>query len=296
MKRLIGALGLCALAGVAQAADVLREISWASLKQGGALLAGEVRPADASATFEHLELKNPEPVARTLSLFKLDHPGITRSRYAIVGEVRHEAVEGTGYLEMWSTFAQKGSFFSRTLAPSGPSQGLSGSSPWRSFALSFDAAGAAAPPETLAVNLTLPGRGTVYLGPLRLVQYADDENPLAAAGAWWGPRTAGRVGGIVGSLLGCMGAVMGVLAGRGRGRAIALGLAKGMLVCGVVSLVLGVVALVRAQPYEVFYPLLLGGVLGVVLPPFLIRTLRRRYEELELRKITAQDLSARHPA
>jgi len=89
---------------------------------------------------------------------------------------------------------------------------------------------------------------------------------------------------------------MGVLAGRGRGRAIALGLAKGMLVCGVVSLVLGVVALVRAQPYEVFYPLLLGGVLGVVLPPFLIRTLRRRYEELELRKITAQDLSARHPA
>jgi len=296
MKRSMGALVLCVLATCAQAADVLREISWASLKQAGALLGGEVRPADASATFEYLELKNTEPVARTLAVFKLDRPGITKSRYAILGEVRYEAVEGTGYLEMWSTFAQKGSFFTRTLDPSGPAQRLSGSSPWRSFALPFDATGAAAPAENLTVNVALPGRGTVYLGPLRLVEYAADENPLAVAGAWWGPRTAGLVGGIVGSVLGCVGAVIGVLAGRGKGRAVVLGLARGMLVVGVVSLVLGVVALVRAQPYEVFYPLLLVGIVGVVVPASLIRTLRRRYEELELRKITAQDLSARRPA
>jgi hypothetical protein len=296
MKQLMGALVLCALATFAQAADVLREISWASLQQGGALRAGEVRPADASAAFEHLAVKNAEPVARTFTLFKLDRPGITNSRYAIVGEIRYAGVQGTGYLEMLSTFAQKGSFFTRTPVPSDPAQSLSGASRWRAFSLPFDATGAAAPPESLTVNVTLPGRGTVHLGPLRLVEYIDDENPLAVAGAWWSPRTGGLVGGIVGSLLGCMGAVIGLLASRGRGRAVVLGLARGMLALGAVSLVLGVVALFRAQPYDVFYPLLLVGILGVVVPASLIRTLRRRYEELELRKITAQDLSARRPA
>jgi hypothetical protein len=104
------------------------------------------------------------------------------------------------------------------------------------------------------------------------------------------------VGGIVGSLLGCLGGVIGLLAGRGKGRAVAMGLVKGMLGLGAISLVLGVVALFRSQPYAVFYPLLLGGVLGVGLPSFLIPTLRRRYEELELRKMKARDLSGGQPA
>jgi hypothetical protein len=295
VKRWMGALVVCALAAAAQAADVLREISWASLKQEGALQGGEVRPPDGSAAFDYLEVKNAEPSARTVTLFKLDRPAITKSRYALVGDVRYEAVEGAGYLEMSSTFAEKGSFFSRTVEPSGPGQRLSASSPWRPFALPFDATGAGLP-ESLTVSVTLPGPGTVYLGPLRLVQYTGDENPLRAAGAWWGPRTAGLVGGVVGSLLGCVGAVIGMLAGRGKGRAIVLALAKAMLVFGAVSLVLGVVALFRGQPYEVYYPLLLCGVLDVVLPAVLIPVLRRRYEELELRKMTAQDLSARRPA
>jgi len=296
MKRLFGAMCLCVLAPAAPAAEIARDLSWASLRQQGALLAGELRPADSSAAFEHLEVKNPKPDPRTLNLLKLETPSISKSRYAIVGNVRYEGVEGTGYLEMWSTFAQKGRFFTRTLAPSGPMQSLIGSSPWRPFALPFDATGATAPPQTLLVNLFLPGRGTVHVGPLRLVEYTEDVPPGSAGGAWWGPRTAGRAGGVVGSLVGCLGGVIGLLAGRGRGRALAMGLVKGMLGLGAISLVFGVVALFRSQPYAVFYPLLLGGVLGVGLPLFLIPTLRRRYAELELRKMKARDLSAGHPA
>ena len=288
MKRLFGAMGLCVLAVAAQASEVLREISWERQKQEGALLAGAVHPADDSAAFDYLEVKNAEPGARTITLLELERPGITKARYAVVGEVRCEGVDGAGYLEMWSTFAQSGSFFSKT--------SLTGSSPWRSFALPFDATGATGPPHTLVVNLVLPGRGTVHVGPLRLVEYTEDEPPGRAGGAWWGPRTAGLVGGTVGSLLGCLGGVIGLLAGRGKGRAVAMGLVKGMLGLGAISLVLGVVALFRSQPYAVFYPLLLGGVLGVGLPSFLIPTLRRRYEELELRKMKARDLSAGHPA
>ena len=288
MKRLFGAMGLCGLAVAAQASEVLREISWERQKREGSLLAGEVHPADDSAAFDYLEVKNAEPGARTITLLELERPGITKARYAVVGEVRCEGVDGAGYLEMWSTFAQSGSFFSKT--------SLTGSSPWRSFALPFDATGATGPPHTLVVNVVLPGRGTVHVGPLRLVEYTEGEPPGRAGGAWWGPRTAGLVGGTVGSLLGCLGGVVGLLAGRGKGRAVAMGLVKGMLGLGAISLVLGVVALFRSQPYAVFYPLLLGGVLGVGLPSFLIPALRRRYEELELRKMKARDLSGGQPA
>jgi hypothetical protein len=291
-----GALALCALAAAAQAADVVREVSWSSVKQGGASLPGQVRPADASAGFEYLVVTHPEAQARTFPLLRLDRPGVTKARYALAGEVRYEGVEGTGYLEMWSGFGAKGRFFSRTLAPSGPSQGFSGSSPWRPFVLPFDATGAEAPLESLTVNLALPGRGTVHLGRLRLLQYDAGEDAMAGGGAWWGPRAAGLAGGIAGSVIGCAGALIGLLASRGKGRAIVLGLAKGMLVFGAAALALAVVALLRAQPYEVVYPLVLEGILCLVLPAYLIPVLRRRYDEVELRKMEARDLSARHPA
>jgi hypothetical protein len=272
---------------------VVREISWASVAGSKAALPGEVRPADASAPFEYLVLRNSEPAARTFHLFELTAPGISRQRFAITGRVRYGAVEGTGFLEMWSTFPREGSFFSRTLAPEGPMQSLSGSSPWRDFVLPFDASGASAVPDKLAVNVVLPGRGTVQLGALRLLQYPEGEDPMAAPAAWWGPRSGGLLGAIVGSLLGGVGAVIGVLASRGRARALVLVLTRGIAVVGAAALVLAVVALIRSQPYEVVYPLFLVGALSVGLPAFLMPALRRRYEEAELRRIAARDLSAR---
>jgi hypothetical protein len=227
-------------------------------------------------------------------LLTIEAPGVTRARYAITGEVRHEGVEGAGYLEMWNAIPGKGSFFSRTLAADGPMKSLTGSSSWRPFRLVFDATGAP-PPSSLVVNLVLPGRGTVALGSLRLVQYEDGENPLAAAGAWWSPRTAGPglVGGISGSVIGCLGALVGALAGRGKGRVLALGLLKAMVACGVAAATFGVVALLRSQPYEVVYPLLLEGILCTVLGAVLLPRLRRRYEELELRRMRALDVASR---
>jgi hypothetical protein len=271
----------CALAAAAQASEVVREISWSSLAGAGAALPGDLRPEDASAPFPYLALRSSEAGGRTFRLFELPATGISRR------------VEGTGYLEMWSTFPGEGRFFSRTLAPGGPMKSLSGSSPWRDFVIPFDAAGASTAPESLAVNVVLPGRGTVQLGALRLLQYPQGEDPLAAPAAWWGPRTAGLVGAVGGSLVGLLGAVIGLLASRGRGRALVLALARGLAVIGAAALVLAVAGLVRAQPYEVVYPLFLLGALGVALPAFLTPVLRRRYEEAELRRIAARDLSAR---
>ena len=225
---------------------------------------------------------------RTLKVLSLENPGIRRARYALRGDVSYESVQGDSYLEMWSTFP-KGRFFSRTLEASGPMGRLSGSSPARAFLLPFFAEPGGALPSEVSLNVVLAGAGTVTLEHVRLVQFEDDENPLAVAGAWWDGRTAGLVGGLAGSVIGCLGGLIGTLAGLGKARRIAIVGLKTMLAFGLVCLVLGVVALVRSQPYEVFYPLLLLGLVCATLPLFLIGTVRRRYEELELRRMRAQD-------
>jgi len=57
-------------------------------------------------------------------------------------------------------------------------------------------------------------------------------------------------------------------------------------------LVAGLVALGLGQPYAVYYPLLLfGGILTVVCGG-LLPVIRRRYAEIELRRMTAMDLGA----
>jgi hypothetical protein len=214
---------------------------------------------------------------RTTRLLTIADPGITQPRYALVGQVRYDGVEGACYLEMWSEFPGKGSFFTRTLGDHGPMARIAGTSPWRDFELPFDATGAPAPTR-LTVNLVLPGRGAVELGPMRLVQYAATGS---AGKAWWGPRAAGLAGGVAGAVLGGFGALIGVLVSLGRGRAFVLGLLNVEIVLGAIVLAAGVVALQRAQPYEVYYPLLLCGALCVGLAFFGRPVIRRRYEEAE---------------
>ncbi len=92
-----------------------------------------------------------------------------------------------------------------------------------------------------------------------------------------------------GGLLGVLGALIGVLAGTGRARHLVLGLLKFMIVASAVALLLGGAALALGQPYGVYYTLLLIGVIGVAVPAGLLGTLRKRYEQLELRRMSAFD-------
>jgi len=43
------------------------------------------------------------------------------------------------------------------------------------------------------------------------------------------------------------------------------------------------------QPYAVYYPLLLIGLIGTVVPAGVYPALKRRYEEVELRAMRAMD-------
>lgn len=113
--------------------------------------------------------------------------------------------------------------------------------------------------------------------------------PPGREGAWWGDQAAGLVGGSAGGLLGMLGAMIGVFTSMGVGRKAVIGALYGMAGLGVVSLIAGVFALATGQPYAVWYPLGLIGVLETVLAASFIPKINRRYQEMELRKMSAMD-------
>ena len=184
--RLLTVALIALTAPVALAGETVREFDWSELRQSGELKAGEVVPAPAGdPAAEELKIANPSGRSRTVPVLEVADPGVGRPAYALRGTVRGESIEGEAYLEMWSAFPGGKKFFSRTLGTRGPSRSLEGSFDRREFVLPFFVSESSEPPERLTLNLVLPGKGTVTLSRLRLVQYAPGEDPLKAAGAWW---------------------------------------------------------------------------------------------------------------
>jgi hypothetical protein len=110
-----------------------------------------------------------------------------------------------------------------------------------------------------------------------------------SAHAWWTDRQAGWIGGVTGSVVGVLGGLVGTLTGLGKARRLALGLAVGLIVFGAACLVVGVVGVVMSQPYAVYYPLLLIGLLCTLIFGINFPSIRRSYAERELRKMEALD-------
>jgi len=107
---------------------------------------------------------------------------------------------------------------------------------------------------------------------------------------WWSGRQAGLVGAIAGMVIGCWGALVGVLGGRGKARRLVMSLLWGMAACGAMLFVVGLTALFRSQPYHVYYPLLLCGGITLGISLGLGPVMKRRYAQIELRKISAMDV------
>lgn len=111
---------------------------------------------------------------------------------------------------------------------------------------------------------------------------------------WWTDTQAGLIGGIAGGGLGAFGGILGTICGifapRGKCKALVYGLAASMIGIGVISLIAGLVALILHQPYGVWYPLLLIGVVGTAVVGGLIPVIRRRYQEADKRRLEAEEL------
>jgi hypothetical protein len=286
MRRVLVSAGV-ALFVAAPAAAQVPTIDWShTAVAGGVALPGE-GPDGSTA----LQLRAAAPGTTSYRLVTIDHPGVTAPGYVIVGQVRYLGVEGQGYFEMWSVFPNGQRLFSRTLAADGALAALHGESSWRGFALPFSLSDTDGTPTRLEINLVLPGRGTVWLGPMRLERVASQAGGVR--GAWWSVRFGSLAGAVLGSLGGVVGALIGVLGGLGRARRLVLSLLVGMVGVGGSLALLGAAAAWSSQPRYVWYPLLMIGGLAAVVGFVILPAVRRRYAADELRRIAAMDVGRR---
>ena len=103
----------------------------------------------------------------------------------------------------------------------------------------------------------------------------------------WLPGTI--LGSGVGILGGIYGTVLGICAPRGAARGFVFALHWGLVALGSLLAITGVVALTRGQPYGVWYPLLLSGVILTLVVGCLTPVLRLRYRQAEHRRLEAEE-------
>ena len=280
------------MAVCARAAERINSYVWAEMARDGAALPGELVTQDGRTA---LRVQNTNETPLQVRLLTVANPSIRSSYYALRGQIKYVDVHGEGFLEMWNVFAPEANngaekkFFSRTLGESGEMGKISGTSDWRDFLLPFNSTGATSSPSALEVNLILPGPGVVFLGPMELVQYPGGPPFESVAQSWWTDRTGSLIGGIMGGLFGCMAGLLMWLASKGRARLFVVGAMKAWIAIGAVLLVLSLVAGLMRQPYGVWFPLLLCGVIILGIVPSRLRTLRRSYKEQEFRRMEAAD-------
>lgn len=222
-----------------------------------------------------------ETAKSTTTIVNCPAPAISTHDYVVRGQVKYEGVTGDGYLELWNDFGSKGKFFTRSLADFGAMRKLTGTSKWRSFELPFHAEPGLRP-EKLTLNVVLPGAGTVVVSQPILVA-------IDTSSQWWSEQQAGLLGAVGGCVLGGLGAAIGCLASWGKAKRLTLGLFVFALVIGGISLVAGLIAVAVHQPYHVYYPLLLGGIICVLVFGGNFWNLQHRYRADELRRIAAVD-------
>jgi hypothetical protein len=83
---------------------------------------------------------------------------------------------------------------------------------------------------------------------------------------------------------------VGVLTSLGRALRFVMAVIVALIALGATALAGGLIALGTAQPYAVFYPLLLIGVVSSAVPLGLLPAIRKRYAEIELRMMRARDI------
>jgi hypothetical protein len=294
MKAILVLVSSLSLVATCSAQKMLAEYDWQKLAQNGQLRGGETVSVDGKSA---LKIVNTNGAPLQLQLLKIPKPPISKKLYAITGELKYNGVRGDGYLEMWNFFPPlqsgmpEGQYFSRTLGVGGEMGKLSGTSDWRPFMLPFDSTGGSGSPTRLEINIFLPGQGTVFLGTLKLVEYTGSFASLgrASSNAWWSDRAAGMVGGMGGGVLGCFGGLLGWLAWKGQARRFVVAASWVLIGLGIALGLAAVVALSEKQPYAVWFPLTLGGVLLLGIIPFRLRNSLKHYEDLELRRMTAID-------
>lgn len=111
---------------------------------------------------------------------------------------------------------------------------------------------------------------------------------------WWTAQEAGLLGAMGGSAVGVVGALIGTLAGafarKGKLQPVVMALLVLLTVTCAGSLVTGITALAIKQPYHVWFPLLLLGIIGTSVGAALIPVIANVYRQAENRRFEAEQI------
>ena len=277
---------------------VLRDYDWKDLARQQTL-PGEVISTNGSSILK-IEITNDTP--QDFLLLKISDPGVIKKAYFLLCEAKHENVSITNNYD-YGTFADR---LNRVIRPislgvecSLPPAVLGGDGRiiyakaigrygdkiagfWTSSQFELARDSLEGLPTQLEVHLFTQRRGTVYLRPIRL---------WGVVGSWWSPQQIGLIGGIGGSVIGCFGALLGLLASKGKARSFVLTTMKIFIALGILLTIAGFVAVVSSQPYAVWFALLLPGVILTLVFSLNLPSIQRRYDELEIRRMTSIDAS-----
>jgi hypothetical protein len=161
---------------------------------------------------------------------------------------------------------------------------LLGTSNWQLYRFAVDRTGSAGLPIQLQLKLSLPGHGTVYLRPIKL---------LGVTSSWWSATQSGMVGGAVGifgGIIGCLGGLLGCLAGSGKARNFVLMTTKLLIALGMILTITGIAAILCRQPFFVWYVFLLSGVIVTLIFSLNFPAIQKRYDDLEIRRMASLDI------
>jgi len=95
--------------------------------------------------------------AQTVRLFDVEDPQVENCMVSYRADLKSDAVQGRGYLEMWCRIPGRGEFFSK-----GFHNALKGTNDWASYEIPFYLKRGQRP-DLLKLNLTLEGRGRVWV-------------------------------------------------------------------------------------------------------------------------------------
>lgn len=261
----------------------LRVYDWKDLAQQHQLSVGDVISVDGMSV---LKIESTNDTPQEITLLKISDASVIKKANSIYGEFKCENVQSpqsVSNLKM-VTYIPPAAPGGDTTTSQQIGSPFSGSSNWRPYRFivvrgkTLD--GRPKLPTQLEVRLVLAGRGTVYLRPIKV---------LGVTGSWWSTEQSGLIGGIGGSVIGCFGALIGILASKGKARKFVLTSIQISIVVGILLMIAGLVALVYKQPYAVWYALLLPGVILTSVFSLNLSSLQRRYDELEIRRMTSVD-------
>jgi len=287
---MIGAFWMLSLAFSGPAAgELLLELDLAHLPNGVAIPDTDHLVKRGNRTHWRIETERP---GHWLVL-TIEDPPITAAIYALSGHMRYAGVDRESYLELNQTFPDGNTYFTRTLAESGPMGRILGNSDWRSFALPFNrepkTGEAAVPaPVTLTFRLVMNGHGSVELADLQLGQYASWQDALYPGNDRLPSEPNQTVVPVaIAFALSCL--LILPLSSIRRGRRVAmLGLYVWMLLGGA-GIILGATAFLTGQPSPGSTSLLPMGISIILVTACLRYYLLKRQRESELRKMSAID-------